>query len=632
MVELPMPTPLAFLKSVGKALLDGAAGGGGDVLSAVAAAAWGHWTAARSPAARRPEIGALAQTGATEIRHAVTRVVADVASGQGAAVRQALATYLLQVPATIRNVLRDYGADATALGQLPLDHTDDLVPLLPAEVPAALAEIAPPPAPAPAAAGGGDGEPTGPPAEPPPAEHSGITLTVLEGPHQGQTIAFGSHDTFLVGRSRYAHFRLGAKDLYFSRMHFLVEVNPPRCRLADLHSRNGTFVNDQKVLTADLRDGDLIKAGKTVFRVGIDHPEPPAEAPSDSVSWTVPGSPPKPSVAVDVQPMIKSEPPQSFPQVDLTTTETTEPCRACGAPAIRPPEGSSELPLCGDCRRQSRELPQAVPGYLLVRELGKGGRGVVYQALRQADGAVVALKTIVPARSGSATEVERFLREADILRQLDHPHIVAFREMGEVAGRLYFVMDYVPGTDAARLLQRDGPLPVGRAVGLACQLLEALAYAHGKGFVHRDVKPSNLLVTEADGREVSRLADFGLARVYQASKLSGLTLLGDVGGTPAYMAPEQITHYRESKPPVDQYAAAATLYTLLTGRHVYDDQGSVQTRLLRILQDEPVPILQRRPDLPEALAGVVHRALARHVIERFPDVEAMRQALLPFGG
>jgi serine/threonine-protein kinase len=254
--------------------------------------------------------------------------------------------------------------------------------------------------------------------------------------------------------------------------------------------------------------------------------------------------------------------------------------------------------------------------------------GVVYLALRAADGVTVALKTIKPAADVSRLEVERFLREADILRQLDHPHIVAFRDLGEAGGQLYFAMDYVPGRDAAALLKEQGPWPVARALGLVCQLLEALEHAHGRGFVHRDVKPANLLVTAADGREEGKVVDFGLARVYQASKLSGLTLAGQVGGTAPFMAPEQIVNFRESKPAVDQYAAAATLYNLLTGKYVHDFPAAFQERLLLILQQPAVPIQSRRADIPARLATVIHRGLEKEPADRFADVRQMRQALL----
>jgi serine/threonine-protein kinase len=256
--------------------------------------------------------------------------------------------------------------------------------------------------------------------------------------------------------------------------------------------------------------------------------------------------------------------------------------------------------------------------------------GVVSLAVRMADRTAVALKTITPT-AGTRGHVERFLREADILRRLAHPNIVAFREVGESSGQLYFAMDYVRGADAARLLKKEGgPLAVGRAVVLVCQLLEALAYAHAEGFVHRDVKPANVMVEDVGGQEVVRLADFGLARVYQASPLSGLTMRGELGGTVAFMAPEQVTTFREAKPPADQYAVGATLYTLLTGRLIYDLPREFSRQIVMLLQEDPIPIRARRPDIPERLADIIHRSLAREVEGRFVDARAMRQALLDF--
>jgi serine/threonine-protein kinase len=258
--------------------------------------------------------------------------------------------------------------------------------------------------------------------------------------------------------------------------------------------------------------------------------------------------------------------------------------------------------------------------------------GVVYEARRQKDGLAVALKVIPPPVAGTRAQIERFLREVSILHGLDHPNIVAFRDIGAAAGRLYFAMEYVPGRDAQRVVRESGPLPVPRAVALVCQVLAGLAYAHARGFVHRDVKPSNVLVAEANGVEVVKLTDFGLARAYQTSQLSGLTVTGDVGGTPAFMAPEQITAYREAKPPADQYAAAATLYTLLTGEHAYDLPARGPLRYAKILNEAPVPILTRCGDLPPALAAAIHRAMQRDPARRFPGVAELRKALEPFRG
>jgi serine/threonine-protein kinase len=148
--------------------------------------------------------------------------------------------------------------------------------------------------------------------------------------------------------------------------------------------------------------------------------------------------------------------------------------------------------------------------------------------------------------------------------------------------------------------------------------------------VHRDIKPSNILVKEEQGREISMLADFGLARVYHGSALSGLTMIGDVGGTTAFMPPEQISNFREAKPPADQYAAAATLYKVLTGKFIYDLPKQFEQQLLLIMQEPPVAIQKRRADIPRDLAIVIHRSLAKNPEKRFPDVRAMRLALLPF--
>jgi pSer/pThr/pTyr-binding forkhead associated (FHA) protein len=467
-----------------------------------------------------------------------------------------------------------------------------------------------------------------------------LTLTAIEGPHKGQVFTFAGHEIFLAGRSKQAH--LQVTDGYCSRFHFMVEINPPDCRLNDMGSRNGTTVNGRRVQTADLRDGDVIGVGHTALVVGIAAPATEvggATAAEDHATLDLPAGEVPPILAPLTQPA--TAPPGAM-TLDLpgtaavppTVPETRFPSAAgsgvsAGGPAVPETRFPTGVSTAGPLGQPQTGFP-GVAGYRIARELGRGGMGVVYLAVREASGAQVALKTIIPTAAAKRSQVDRFLREADILKKLDHPNIVAFRDVGETDGCLFFAMDYVEGTDASRLLKQQGPLPVRMAVRIVCQLLAALDYAHSKGFVHRDIKPANLLIAEDGGKKLVKLADFGLARVYQESRMSGLTMQGDVGGTVAYMPPEQITQFRQVKPAADQYSAAATLYTLLTGQVLFDFKAASVQPFAVVLQEEPVPIRDRRGDVPEEIAVLVHRALAKDPAARFPDVRSFRAALKPF--
>jgi serine/threonine-protein kinase len=410
-----------------------------------------------------------------------------------------------------------------------------------------------------------------------------VVLQVTDGPHKGRRFEFCDHNSFIFGRGEQAHFRLPNQDRYFSRIHFLIEVNPPECRLVDLASRNGTIVNGQRVQAANLHDGDVIRAGHTTLQVQV-----------------------------------------------RRTGETPPPVVHASSMSSGPPSQATAMPRVQPLREPPRppELPD-LPGYQDLRELGRGGMGVVYLARRLVDRALFGVKTIRPVQGTRAREIELFLRECQILKSLHHPAIVTFHEFGHTGELLYLVMDYVPGTDAARLLKENGPLPVPLAVDLTCQALVGLQYAHEQGFVHRDLKPANLLVAGELSAAVCRLADFGLAREYQASRVSGLTLLGDMGGTLPYMAPEQITDFRQARPPVDIYSAAATLYHLLTGEYAFDfAQQEVSARLRTILTEPPVPIRARRPEIPLKLADLIRRGLDRDPRKRFASAAEFRQALL----
>lgn len=402
-----------------------------------------------------------------------------------------------------------------------------------------------------------------------------VTLTVTAGPHIGREFVFDRHDTFLVGRAREAHFQLSSDDPFFSRRHFLVEVNPPRVRVFDLNSRNGIAVNGVKVRDAELNDGDQLKAGHTIFRVSV------------------------PRSAQSTEPSIKQSPLQSPPHSPVETIDRV--------PGL------------------------LIPGYKLELELGRGAMGVVYRATREADGQPVAVKIIPPAEGVPQSDVDRFLREARIMAELRHRHVVRCFDSGESNGLLYLAMELVTGPDLQQRVKERGPMEVGPAVRLMLHALDGLGHAHEKGFVHRDVKPSNLLLDGPKDRRVVKVADFGLARAYNEYHISGLTMQGEVGGTPAFMPPEQVMYYREVKPAADQYSAAATLYYLLTGQYVLNFEPSRPAQMIQIATDPRVPIQFRRADVPDKLAAVIHKALSLDPVARYTDTVAFRDTLRPFG-
>jgi hypothetical protein len=267
--------------------------------------------------------------------------------------------------------------------------------------------------------------------------------------------------------------------------------------------------------------------------------------------------------------------------------------------------------------------PQTVGGYRLVRLLGRGGMGEVYEAEDPATGRRVAVKLIAGEYAGSADTVQRFRQEGRLASALAHPRCVFVLAADEEAGRPYIVMELMPGTTLDDVVTRDGPLPPEQAVARTLDLIEGLQAAHRLGVIHRDVKPSNCFVG-ADGRV--KVGDFGLAKSLLGD--THLTRTGAFLGTPLFASPEQIR--REAlDAQTDVYSVAATLYYLLTGRAPFQG-GDAAAVIARIVSDAPPPARGLRPELPPALDRVVLRGLERHRKQRWRDLEEFRLALLPF--
>jgi serine/threonine-protein kinase len=214
---------------------------------------------------------------------------------------------------------------------------------------------------------------------------------------------------------------------------------------------------------------------------------------------------------------------------------------------------------------------------------------------------------------------------------LDHPNIVRYLESGTHNGAVYLVSEFVEGSDAARLADsQGGRLPYKQAIDVITQALDALAYAHGKGYIHRDIKESNILLSGSAPNYTAKLTDFGLAKSFTQSGMSGITMAGDMAGTFAYMPPEQIKDFRNVKPTSDIYAIGMTAYSLLAGETALDigSSGDMAATVRAIFEGQIVPLRQRAPEVPERVAEVIERALAKDPAHRWQSAAAMRTALM----
>ena len=258
--------------------------------------------------------------------------------------------------------------------------------------------------------------------------------------------------------------------------------------------------------------------------------------------------------------------------------------------------------------------------YQIEREIGKGGNARIYLALDR-EGRRVALKILHPELLVSVA-ADRFLREIRLCSQLQHPHIAHLLDSGERDWIVYYVMAYVEGPTLREHMGRVARLSVQEVVRLADDLLDALDHAHGRGIVHRDVKPENVVLTS----EGAVLLDFGIARAVAASGSDRLTRSGIAVGTSTYMSPEQITALKEIDLRSDIYSLGCVLFECLAGQPPFVHRN--EAVVLQLHLTHPAPDLRTlRPDLPRELAEGVARALAKTPEARWQSAAAMRESL-----
>jgi serine/threonine-protein kinase len=267
--------------------------------------------------------------------------------------------------------------------------------------------------------------------------------------------------------------------------------------------------------------------------------------------------------------------------------------------------------------------------YRILEPIGRGGMGSVYKVEHTRIGKLLAMKLLSGELSSNPDAVRRFKREALTVSRLQCPNTVQVFDFGVSEGLTYLVMELVNGENLGRIARREGPMPSARMSRILIQLCTSLAEAHHKGIVHRDVKPENIMIlTAADGTDVVKVLDFGLAKLRETEGINEVTCQGTIVGTPNYMAPEQIRG-EEVDPRTDVYSVGALMYRLVTGQPPFSAESQMAV-LGKHLYESPVPPAERAPELgiPLSISRAIMRALRKRPADRFQRIEDLRAVLV----
>jgi serine/threonine protein kinase len=262
--------------------------------------------------------------------------------------------------------------------------------------------------------------------------------------------------------------------------------------------------------------------------------------------------------------------------------------------------------------------------YELESEVGRGGMGIVYCARDKRLKREIAIKVLPPELSFRADIRQRFLREAETAAQLNHPNIVPIYTVEERDNLVYFVMAYIKGDNLGQRLQQHGPVAPVEVRRILREVADALAYAHNRNVIHRDIKPDNIIIDEETGRAM--VTDFGIARALTDSGDSRLTATGMAIGTPAYMSPEQSAGDSAIDGRSDLYSLGVVGYQMLCGQPPFV-ANNTPSMLVKHLSEKPIPVDERWPDLPQDLSRAVMMCLEKDPADRFPNAAAFAVAL-----
>jgi serine/threonine protein kinase len=297
---------------------------------------------------------------------------------------------------------------------------------------------------------------------------------------------------------------------------------------------------------------------------------------------------------------------------------TSQPAKVNRQVKVEAPASDSAVPV---------ELAN-YPAYEIIREIGRGGMGVVYLAKNVAMDRLEVLKVLSDRLVANNNAKQRFMREVRSISKLNHPTIAISYSMLPLQSQLVMAMEYVPGIDLHKYIHQYQPVSIQVACSLAQQIAMGLQHGFEKGLVHRDIKPSNVMVYKGDGRLQVKILDFGLAKANSEKESDGLTRDGTMLGTPEYMSPEQILNSAKADIRSDIYSLGCTLYHMFAGHAPF--RGTMGEVMMAQSQREPDRLQLKRPEIPVELEGIVSKLMAKDPTKRYQSPRQVSEALLPF--
>ena len=510
-----------------------------------------------------------------------------------------------------------------------------------------------------------------------------IILTVIEGELTGKEFVFEERNICIIGRNNDCYPQIPDDEYhrFISRYHCLLDINPPAIRIRDFGSKNGTFINGEKIGQRednetpeeaaqryfpeyDLKNNDTITLSQTVFQVTIKNSKSgtgilpvnensilpveensilPVEKDSKSGTGIMP-----------VEENNENLQPENELENNGDDSKTKETIDIFENPFINVASSSNKRKrkkinifkrlqnLLQKSLNGNKEL-KAISNYKLLESIGKGGFGEVYLARHTITNKLVAIKVMLPEVAEDENAVAKFLRETENHRALKHPNIVQLFDYGYSENMFFFTLEYCQEGSLQNYLKNKGkPLTIDEAIPIILQILDGLDYAHnaeipyvkladgtrgkGKGLVHRDIKPDNILLTTNEANSQVKIADFGLSKAFDLAGLSGLSVTNGTMGTPVFMPRQQVTDFKYTKPDADVWSVAATFYYLITAK--FPRKFNQGDSFYSILRNDPIPIRQQNSNIPQDLAQLIDLALTEKPEIYFKTAKDFKNELL----